>query len=132
MASNMYIRLEEIAVDRIMKYLMGVVLSILLVSSNSVAQRRSAVTDAHSIYVSCMNGYSIAADTLLSRAEIKQFIKDANDQCLIWLVVWYGPLTGDAMQISDWDNASLDKLDAMINRTMSDMNKEIKPRITIR
>lgn len=109
-----------------MKYLALAIIAVLLVSSTVGAEDRSPVNVAHQLYEGCMGGYFLAANLKPSRAEIRQFIDGSKEQCLTWMVVWYKPVTGNVMKITEWSDDNLNKLDALIVKTNRNMDLEIR------
>jgi hypothetical protein len=115
-----------------MKLLVAIVLTTVLVSSSVVAQHGSPINIAHQLYDGCMGGYVLAANIRPTRSDIKNYIDSSHEQCLTWMVVWYKPVTGHVMRITEWDDQELDKLDAMIKRTDYMMNIELRAMLGVK
>lgn len=109
-----------------MRFLAVVAMTILLVSSTVGAEDRSPVNVAFQLYEGCMAGYFMAAYIRPTRKDIQEFIESAHEQCLTWMVVWYKPITGNVMRITEWPDDSFNQLDARIKRSDYMMNLEIR------
>lgn len=109
-----------------MRYAIITALAIILASSTVTAQSNLPLRAAHQIYESCMGGYFLAANIRPTKEEIKKFIYDAHEQCFTWMVVWYHPVTGYIVKMSEWSDSDLEKLDKMIAKTMRDMDIEMR------
>lgn len=75
-------------------------LPLLLVSTQAVAQRMSdlPVYVATTLYLDCVRvKFDTAKDITPTRVGINQFVTYADEYCLTWTAIWYGPLVGTPM-----------------------------------
>lgn len=110
------------------KYIILIIVVIALFVASTVvdAQDKKPVIAAYEIYKGCMVGYFMSANVKPTKGDIKEFVDNINEQCLVWMVIWYSPLTGYTTNISDWDDAKINLLGNMISKTMLDINSEMR------
>lgn len=74
-----------------------VLLFTLLLSASTGAQTdlRAPVNVATRLYTDCVTSkFQTARDIEPTRVGINEFVTSADEQCLLWMLIWYRPLMG--------------------------------------
>jgi hypothetical protein len=93
---------------------------------------RAPVNVAHELYAGCMTAAAQTTYIESSRAAVDEFLDSADEQCFIWMVLWYQPVMGDVKNIIDWDDNAIDRLDQWRRDFYISMRREIMRELKIK
>jgi len=110
----------------------SIVLLLSLSASEAAPPAPSFINIAHRLYVGCIQASFYSAAVIPTRDGITEFLKDVDHECVMWMAIWYQPLTGDAIGIEDWDESSMTKLELLRRKTLIDLDKELRTALDIK
>jgi len=94
------------------RLLAAVGLTLLVVAAAMPVSSQPAVNVAFDIYKGCMEGNFMAARIVPTRPAINEYLKQVDENCLLWTLIWYKPIVEDGPNIPDWPIASVRIFDA--------------------
>jgi len=103
---------------------------VVLATSACAEDLRAPVNVAWQLYYGCMEAAITSTRLEPTAVGIDEFVHDADEQCLIWTIVWYKPLMGDS--IGNWTNDKMTRFNqrrvGVTQSLKADLRKYLKVR----
>lgn len=89
---------------------------------------------AFDIYAGCMGSAINVANTYVDRniQSLQEYTKQADENCVGWMVVWYHSLVPDSPHIDTWDKPDFAVLENMRKAAISQFESTIKKELKIK
>jgi hypothetical protein len=103
----------------------------LTLCSSSIAEKAPfTVFVADELYAGCMISTIQTARISANKYAVQEYLKQADENCMLWMHLWYGQLMQDELPIANWPPIDVDIFEVrrkmLIMQIETKLNKIIK------